>query len=316
MVSLACAVTLPTLFSFIWKRRGTTSSPVPVSVNFHFTRRCNSQCGFCLHTAKTSYLLSLEDSKKGLLLLKQAGMKKINFAGGEPFLFPLHLGELAKYCKEDLKLESVSIVTNGTIVKSGFLKSYSQYVDVIAVSCDSFIEETNIKLGRGTGRYFELLKTVSELCHRFGVKFKVNTAVNRHNFDEDMNESIKQLDPSCWQCFQVLVVEGQNDSITALRNPERFVITSEEFRKFCDVHSHNEFFVAQPTSLKRDSYLILDEYMRFLDKHSEPSTSILEVGVHAALKEVYWDQTAFVEREGYYDWIRVKDTSENVTADA
>lgn len=46
---------------------------VPVSVNYHFTRQCNYKCGFCFHTAKTSFVLPLEEAKRGLLLLKQAG---------------------------------------------------------------------------------------------------------------------------------------------------------------------------------------------------------------------------------------------------
>jgi sulfatase maturation enzyme AslB (radical SAM superfamily) len=77
----------------------------PLSVNYHFSRKCNYQCGFCFHTAKTSHVLSLAQAKSGLLKLKEAGMKKINFAGGEPFLFPVFLGELVKYSKESLKLE-------------------------------------------------------------------------------------------------------------------------------------------------------------------------------------------------------------------
>jgi uncharacterized radical SAM superfamily Fe-S cluster-containing enzyme len=28
----------------------------PVSVNYHFTRQCNYSCGFCFHTAKTSFV--------------------------------------------------------------------------------------------------------------------------------------------------------------------------------------------------------------------------------------------------------------------
>lgn len=46
---------------------------VPLSVNYHFTRQCNYACGFCFHTAKTSFVLPLEDAKRGLLLLKNAG---------------------------------------------------------------------------------------------------------------------------------------------------------------------------------------------------------------------------------------------------
>lgn len=42
-------------------------------------------------------MLPEEDAKRGLKLLAQAGMKKINFAGGEPFLYPSFLGNLVKY---------------------------------------------------------------------------------------------------------------------------------------------------------------------------------------------------------------------------
>ena len=45
----------------------------PTSVNYHFTRQCNYKCGFCFHTAKTSFVLPLEEAKKGLLMLKEAG---------------------------------------------------------------------------------------------------------------------------------------------------------------------------------------------------------------------------------------------------
>lgn len=47
---------------------------VPKSVNFHFTRKCNYECGFCFHTAKTSYVLPVTDAQKGLLMLKNCGM--------------------------------------------------------------------------------------------------------------------------------------------------------------------------------------------------------------------------------------------------
>jgi len=42
------------------------------------------------------------------------------------------------------------------------------------------------------------------------------------------------------------------------------------------------------------SYLILNEYMRVLDRDGrQPSDSILEVGVQKALNSVYWDEKAF-----------------------
>ena len=47
--------------------------PSPLSVNYHFTRQCNYQCGFCFHTAKTSYVLPIDEAKRGLKMLKKAG---------------------------------------------------------------------------------------------------------------------------------------------------------------------------------------------------------------------------------------------------
>lgn len=121
----------------------------PISVNYHFTRQCNYSCGFCFHTAKTSYMAPLADVRTALRKLAEKGMKKINLAGGEPFLHPNHLGEICKFCKDDLNLESVSIVTNGSKVKKRFFQKYGHYVDIIAVSVDSFDEGINLKIGRG-----------------------------------------------------------------------------------------------------------------------------------------------------------------------
>lgn len=46
---------------------------IPQSVNYHFTRQCNYQCGFCFHTAKTSFVLPIDEAKRGLQMLKDAG---------------------------------------------------------------------------------------------------------------------------------------------------------------------------------------------------------------------------------------------------
>lgn len=88
--------------------------------------------------AKTSYITPIADAKRGLELLAKAGMRKINFAGGEPFLYVSFIGKLLRlassyasvtkgeltwentfrYCNEELHLESVSIVTNGSLCQT------------------------------------------------------------------------------------------------------------------------------------------------------------------------------------------------------
>ena len=121
------------------------SKKIIESVNYHFTRVCNYKCGFCFHTQKNAYTLPIEKAFEGLKLLKEYGVKKINFAGGEPFTNSKFLGELIKKCKEDLGIEKISIITNGSLVKEDFFKKFGKYIDVFGVSCDSFNKDTNKK---------------------------------------------------------------------------------------------------------------------------------------------------------------------------
>ena len=207
-----------------------------------------------------------------MALLKKAGMKKVNFAGGEPFLHPNMLGKLAKYCKETLQLESVSIVTNGSKVISAWLTKYAKYIDIMVISCDSFDEATNIKIGRGTGKHIENFKKLSQMCKDHGIMFKMNTVVMSHNYEEDMNKYIDELAPVRWKVFQVLLVEEENGGDGTLRNAPELLITNDQFREFCDKHKHHECFVPEGNDVMASSYLLLDEYLCFLNKGVKPKT--------------------------------------------
>lgn len=115
----------------------------PLSVNYFPSRKCNYTCGFYFHTDTSSYVLPIGEAKRDLRLLKEAGMRKLNIAGGEPFLYPHLLTELLRYCKEELSIESTSIVSNGSKIREKWLRENCQWLDILAVSCDSFDPETN-----------------------------------------------------------------------------------------------------------------------------------------------------------------------------
>lgn len=209
----------------------------PLSVNFHFTRKCNKICVFCFHTEKTSHTATKFEMKTGLRLLRDAGMKKINFAGGEAFLYPAKLAMLCQYCKEDLKLEFVSIISNGTKITKNWLEQHGQYVDVLDVSCDSFDEATNIKIRRGTGEHVKTLFLIRKWCRELEIKFKLNTVVLLWNWEEDMAQVMEKLNPFRWNVIQVLPVGGENDASEAetemdkrKRNVQDVLITDGQFR--------------------------------------------------------------------------------------
>ncbi|XP_004436502.1 PREDICTED: radical S-adenosyl methionine domain-containing protein 2 [Ceratotherium simum simum] len=291
------------------EEEGIDQPTTPLSVNYHFTRQCNYKCGFCFHTAKTSFVLPLEEAKRGLLLLKEAGMEKINFSGGEPFLHDRgeYLGKLVKFCKDELQLPSVSIVSNGSLIRERWFKSYGEYLDILAISCDSFDEQVNVLIGRGQGKknHVENLQKLRRWCRDYRVAFKINSVINRFNVEEDMNEQIKALNPLRWKVFQCLIIEGENSGEDALREAERFLISDEEFERFLDRHKEVSCLVPESNQKMKDSYLILDEYMRFLNCRNgrkDPSKSILDVGVEEAIKFSGFDEKMFLKRGGKYVW--------------
>ena len=177
-----------TLYHFVINRKKVSNSAI--SVNYHFTRQCNYKCKFCFHTSKTSFVLPLEEAKRGLKKLCDAGMKKINFSGGEPFIVKRgeFVGELVRYSKETLKIESVTIVSNGSLINEKWFKKYGNYLDILAISCDSNKEDILKKIGRFANRkeHIKQLKFISNICKIHNIKFKINTVVCSENSPRDL----------------------------------------------------------------------------------------------------------------------------------
>ncbi|KAF9475012.1 radical SAM enzyme [Pholiota conissans] len=241
-------------------------------------------------------------------------MKKLNISGGEPFLKPTFIGEVFRFCKEELHLESCSVVNNGSKVTEKWLDTYGRYLDMMAISCDSFDAGTNVLIGRSDkarskGNHISRVFEVAEWCRQRGIKVKINSVINIHNWLEDMNESITALAPSRWKVFQVLLLDGENtgDGSNSLRDGRELVITDKQFEAFMERHKEQKSLVPENNEAMKDSYLNLDEHMRFLNCETGgkvPGRSLLEVGVQNALKDAGWDKKAFEERGGIFDWSR------------
>mmetsp|Transcript_32596 Transcript_32596/g.77322 ORF Transcript_32596/g.77322 Transcript_32596/m.77322 type:complete len:352 (-) Transcript_32596:214-1269(-) len=281
----------------------------PKSVNYHMSRLCNFHCKYCFHTAKTNEILPMAEAHRGLSLLRDAGTEKINFAGGEPFLHQHVLGELVWYCKEVLGI-AVSIISNGSLIKDEWMYSYGQYVDILGISIDSFVENTNVQIGRTAktrGTSLEKAVHLKKLCDELGIKFKINTVVNSLNWEEDMNRHLESLDPYRWKVFQVLLLSGENGGENDLRQASPLAVSIEQFDAFVLRHASQKCLVPESAKTMQNSYLVLDEKLRFLNCESGeklPSESILDVGVQKALEYSGFDARMFLERGGVYDWNR------------
>ena len=108
------------------------------------------------------------------------------------------------------------IITNGSNLTDHFLKINHEKLDWIGISIDSLSNESNLKTGRAISGsralclddYKSIVTKVKE--HGYGIK--INTVVNRRNFEEDMTDFINYAQPKRWKILQALPISGQNDS--------------------------------------------------------------------------------------------------------
>jgi radical S-adenosyl methionine domain-containing protein 2 len=157
----------------------------------------------------------------------------------------------------------------------------------------------------------EQLTKVAGWCRHFGIKFKVNTLVCNLNWVKDMTRPIARFQPFRWKVFQCLIVAGENDNEQRKRDACSFLVSNEQWKAFYEGHKHLKYFVPESNEIMRESYLSLNEHMRFLNKdcgEEKVSESILDVGVRKAMTPVRWERTAFMERGGFYDWTKVSET--------
>lgn len=200
------------------------------SVNWHITNRCNYNCRFCFARNLGKEMRDITVAVNVLEKLKDIGMKKINFVGGEPMLHPL-IFDLIRIAKEMGFL--TSIVSNGYYLNKESVGRLFPWLDWIGLSVDSCCERVQSQLGRGDGSHIANICNVASLVHDNNINLKINTTVTRLNFTEDMKPLIKELNPMRWKVFQVLPVMGQNEE-----HIEELKVSDCEFKQFIQQNSN------------------------------------------------------------------------------
>lgn len=266
------------------------------------------KCKFCFATfqdVKNSILpkghLSKHSAIEIIKLLANAGFKKITFAGGEPTLCPW-LPELISEAKSFNM--TTMIVTNGSKLNHKFLDSQKETLDWIAISIDSLNEKTNLISGRATKNAKVLscndYDTITDQINKNGYGLKINTVVNRYNYQENMSNFINHANPKRWKVLQVLPVEGQNDKMI-----DEMQITQNEFQYFIKTHNQINSMVSEDNNEMRSSYVMIDPAGRFFNNsqgHHNYSHPILNIGIEKALSEMNYNFDKFIKRGGLYKW--------------
>lgn len=267
------------------------------SVNFHFWPHCNFNCKYCFAHFKSSRpILSLRDCLEVINQISTSNVIKINFAGGEPTLSP-YLGTLLVHSK-NLGLKT-SIISNGTGINEQFIEKFGEYIDWIGLSIDSAIDQVIYKLGRGEGDLLNRIIEKSRLIKNSRIKLKINTVVNRLNYQEDMSWLIEKINPERWKVFQILEIRNQ-----ACNDLNDLLISDSNFENFVKRHEYLHPIV-ESNHLMLESYLMIDPFGRFYqntDNFYIFSRPILDVGFQTALTDITYDHVKFLQRGGLYAW--------------
>lgn len=268
------------------------------TASFHIVKPCNMKCKFCYATFDDMHVveqLDKYDAFKILDKLKDAGLQKITFAGGEPLLYK-HIYEVIVYAK-GIGL-TTSIITNGSLLTDDFLEKFKDKLDWIGISIDSLNPETNEKIGRVYKKmpnYYELAFKIK----MYGFKLKINTVVNRFNENESLQDFIDTANPSRWKIFDTLKVDGQND-----KQFDEIKTTDWGFDEFIQRHNHTSMVVERNEDMT-GSYLLIDPQGRLFEntngKHTY-SSPLQHSEMEKCLSEINLNRDRFLKRGGIYNW--------------
>ena len=185
------------------------------SANVHLTSCCNYRCGFCFSTKLDKRWLSANEWVPILEKFRHSGICKINYAGGEPFLYP----EIAELCKVSKRMGfKVSIVSNASLIDEYVLSDLEGSLDWLGLSVDSISEDTERKLGRDCngGNHIENVVSVADMAHRHKISVKLNITVVRQSVEDDFTDLICRIDPQRVKVFQMLSLRNVNPDADAL----------------------------------------------------------------------------------------------------
>lgn len=270
-------------------------------INYHLTEQCNYSCEFCfakyelegkfkseLHQNIDLTRLMLEDVFRHFS--KSFKSIRLNFAGGEPLL----VANLVDIVDVSLSIGyEASIITNGSLIKENLISNLFPKMSMVGISIDSFNSDTNRNIGRYTkSKYNNNTRQFLKEIRKLPCKLKINTVVNRHNWQEDMCRPINEINPDKWKIFRVLPIQ-----------PNTTGITDEQYRHFRETHEEKvkTLVFTEDNNRMKESYIMIDPLGRFCqnadnNKGYVYSDSILEQGTEKAFKQIAFDRVKFEQR--------------------
>lgn len=155
----------------IWGKR------TPITVSYLSTYSCNQKCRYCNWEKMNQCAMNTEQAVSLIKDLKNNGVVKLGFAGGES-LCRKDIDILLKTAHESGLITSLS--SNGKEIIN-HIDSIKRYVDVVQVSIDG--SEDIHDYMRGTGSYKKVIEAIRALNEN-DIKVVTNTVLSKNNLHE------------------------------------------------------------------------------------------------------------------------------------
>lgn len=153
------------------------------SAYIHVTQRCNLNCVGCYSLDASRNVLddaSTEQMKHAIEELASLGCRTLFISGGEPFSRD-DLPDLVCHAK-DSGIDSVTVITNGTLHRKDILERLKPYVDKIAVSLDGYSSDAPAFI-RGMQRFDDLMDFI-RLAQEVGITIHLTPTIHAKNVDD------------------------------------------------------------------------------------------------------------------------------------
>jgi len=204
----------------------------PHHAQWLITRKCNYKCLGCnVWKEQDKNELSTEEIKRGLDILKEAGIVELVLSGGDPLLRE-DIEEIIDYATERF---ITTVYDNGSMAakKVELLKK----VDFVALSIDSLDEQNHDFIKNVPGAWKSAMETV-ETLQREGVKVSVSPTISQMNLHEivDITNHFTNRGIPVWYCLYSYDMTEDPYQLFRIGKPnDNFIITDKEAMvKLCD----------------------------------------------------------------------------------
>lgn len=273
-----------------------------ITINWHIIQKCNYKCYYCFAKYDNYEKKEVHNSKKEIEVLLNKVYNtfnsnykdcdiRLNIAGGEPTLSKNLNFIIETAYKIGFK---VSIITNSSILTTKFITLNAKYLSMFALSIDSINKDNNLKIGRvqkeTSLEISQIFKNI-EMFRSFNkdIKIKINTVVNKHNYNEYLGDFISLINPDKWKIFQALSINTKEIHCNNSQY-EIFIQKHEKLRVSTYAENNDEM---------TDSYIMIDPYGRFYQNTNGIyiySESILDVSEDEINKYINVDMNKYNNR--------------------